>query len=299
MVDMERRRFGNSGLEVSPLGVGAAEIGYNGVDQEVTAAILNRALDLGINVIDTAECYRDSEEKIGAAVGHRRSEYLLFTKCGHSSGFEEPDWDPNMLRKQIDRSLQRLKTDHVDLLQLHSCSREVLEAGDVIEVLQEAKRSGKTRLIGYSGDGETAKYAVLTGQFDTLQTSCNIADQQCVALTLPLAREKGMGIIAKRPIANVAWKHESAEAAGYGGEYWRRLQSLGFQPGSDAVEFALRFTLAQCVDVAIVGASSPGRIDVNVAVVENESGAAAFQDRIADWRSKWVAESLPAWVGQQ
>ncbi len=114
--------------------------------------LLGQALDAGINVIDTAECYGQGEELIGQAVGHRRSEYYLFTKCGHASGFDLPDWSPRLLEQSIERSLQRLKTDHLDLIQLHSCSEDTLRQGEVIEVLQQARAAGKTRYIGYSGD---------------------------------------------------------------------------------------------------------------------------------------------------
>jgi aryl-alcohol dehydrogenase-like predicted oxidoreductase len=216
---MEKRQFGNTDMHVTVLGLGGAEIGFGGVDQSIVTPMLNEALDNGMNVIDTAECYKDSEEKIGVAVGHRRSDFFLFSKCGHTSGLEGEDWDPDMLRRQIDRSLQRLQTDYIDLMQLHSCSIEVLERGEAIQVLQDAKQAGKVRYIGYSGDGQEAKHAIELGVFDALQTSCNIADQECIDLTLPLAKERGMGVIAKRPVANVAWKHDSAEVAGYGETY--------------------------------------------------------------------------------
>jgi aryl-alcohol dehydrogenase-like predicted oxidoreductase len=259
---MEKRQFGNTDMHVTVLGLGGAEIGFGGVDQSIVTPMLNEALDNGMNVIDTAECYKDSEEKIGVAVGHRRSDFFLFSKCGHTSGLEGEDWDPDMLRRQIDRSLQRLQTDYIDLMQLHSCSIEVLERGEAIQVLQDAKQAGKVRYIGYSGDGQEAKHAIELGVFDALQTSCNIADQECIDLTLPLAKERGMGVIAKRPVANVAWKHDSAEVAGYGETYWRRLKELMFI-FPDIFDLALRFTLSQDIHVAIVGASRPERWHTN------------------------------------
>ena len=94
---MERRKFGRTDMELSVLGFGGAEIGYENASQGDVDKLLNDALELGLNVIDTAECYNDSEEIIGNAVSHRRNDFYLFTKCGHSSGFDMPDWDPRML----------------------------------------------------------------------------------------------------------------------------------------------------------------------------------------------------------
>ena len=183
--------------------------------------LLNGALDAGLNVIDTAECYINSEELIGQAVAARRSEYFLFTKCGHDK--EGDNWNPNKMAEQIDRSLRRLKTDRVDLLQLHSCTEEQLRQGDVIEVVTRARDAGKTRFIGYSGDSRAALYAVECGVFDTLQISVNIADQEGIDLAIPAAQVKGMGVIAKRPIANAVWKHATKPDA-YHRSYWDRLR---------------------------------------------------------------------------
>src|SRR4051812_17302316 len=116
---MEKRVLGKTGMEVTVLGFGGAETGYAGASAASVAEILNGALDAGLNVIDTAECYGTGEEALGQAVSHRRAEFYLFTKCGHASGLDRPDWDPGMLEQSIDRSLERLRTDCLDLVQLH------------------------------------------------------------------------------------------------------------------------------------------------------------------------------------
>jgi hypothetical protein len=295
-----KRPFGQTDMQVVPLGYGGAEIGFQSIDGQVVSRALNEALDAGLNVIDTAECYGGSEELIGDAVAHRRAEYYLFTKCGHAAGFEEPDWDPGMLAKQIDRSLKRLKTDCVDLLQLHSCSKEILERGDAIEVVQRARDAGKTRYIGYSGDGEDALYAVQCGVFDALQTSISAADQQAMELTLPVARERRMGVIAKRPIANAVWLKPERPVGDYAEPYWLRLQELdyAFLKGDPrrAVQMALRFTLSvPGVSVAIVGTTKPGRWRENLSLLRPGPLTIAEYDAI---RARWKLVAGPDWVGQ-
>jgi hypothetical protein len=297
---MEQRAFGNTGMKVSSLGFGGAEIGYEGVPLATVHDILNAALDAGLNVIDTAECYPGSEELIGRAVGHRRKDYWLFTKCGHAAGFDLPDWDVRLLERSIDRSLRLLRTDYIDLVQLHSCSEELLRKGDVIAVLQKARDAGKTRFIGYSGDGPAARHAVECGAFASLQTSVSVADQEAIDLTLPLAMAKGLGVIAKRPVANAAWRTGKKPDSEYHYVYWDRLRTLDYPwlkgEVSAAVATALRFTLSvPGVSTAIVGTTKPERWQQNAAVVgQGPLSAAEFQAI----RQRWEETAGPDWVGQ-
>ena len=295
---MERRMLGKTGLEISALGFGGAEIGYEEASLATVERLLGSALDAGLNVIDTAECYAGSEELIGRAVGHRRGDFHLFTKCGHSSGLPGADWDPNMLRQSIERSLSRLGTDRVDLVQLHSCSEEALRQGDVIAVLQDAQQAGKTRFIGYSGDRQAARYAVECGAFDTLQTSVSIADQEPLTLTLPLAAEKGMGVIAKRPLANAAWSRPDLKEGDYAFPYRQRLAALGydFLGGPEAASIALRFTLAAPgVATAIVGTKNPDRWLANARLLDAGPLPPA---QIAAIQARWQEVAAPDWAGQ-
>jgi len=295
---MERRRLGKTDIEASVLGFGGSEIGYQGVGPRVVARLLGSALDAGLNVIDTAECYDHSEELIGRAVGGRRREFYLFTKCGHARGWRE-DWRPASLLKSIERSVRRLQTDHVDLIQLHSCDLAELRRGDVIAALERARERGLTRYIGYSGDAEAARYAVECGRFDTLQTSVSIADQEAVELTLPLAREKKMGVIAKRPLANVAWRYTRKPAESYYQTYWSRLRTLDYrflhERGDTPVATALRFTLAvPGVHTAIVGTTKPERWQQNAELLSTSLPATAFNGIRARWRE--IADA--SWEGQ-
>src|SRR5207244_6350925 len=140
-------------------GFGGAEIGYQRVSGRTVERLLGSALDAGLNVIDTAECYEDSELLIGRAVGARRREVHLFTKCGHARGWERADWRPAALLASIERSLRRLETDSLDLLQLHRAPLPHPRRGGAITAREQARERGWTRYIGYSGDGEAARFA--------------------------------------------------------------------------------------------------------------------------------------------
>lgn len=295
---MEKRALGNTGMQVTVLGFGGAEIGFENSSLETIERLLGSALDQGLNVIDTAECYQASEQMIGRAVSGRRSEFFLFTKTGHSSDGDH--WNPRKMAEGIDESLRRLRTEHVDLLQLHSCSEELLRQGEVIEVVQRARAAGKTRFIGYSGDSDAARYAIETGTFDTLQTSINIADQEAIEMTVPLANEKGLGLIAKRPIANAAWKTGSKPASAYHHAYWDRLSELQYDFLSGdvrkAVATALRFTLAvPGVATAIVGTTNPERWKENAALLQR---GPIEPDRFQAIRERWKKVARPEWRGE-
>ena len=300
---MEYRSFGKTGLKVSVLGFGGSEIGYQGVGAKVAGKILGAALDAGINVIDTAECYSESEELIGKTVAHRRDDYHLFTKCGHVTDALDHlrfhEWDPRLIAKSIDQSLKNLRTDHVDLLQLHSCSEVRLRKGDVIRAVEDAKRAGKTRFIGYSGDSDDAICALDSGAFDALQISVSIADQEAIARVLPLARKRGIGVIAKRPVANAIWTQTRVAASDYSREYWDRLKKLKFDflGASDAFATALRFTLSvPGVHTAIVGTSKPTRIASNAEIASSDALPSAQFEAI---RVRWNEVAKPDWFGQE
>jgi aryl-alcohol dehydrogenase-like predicted oxidoreductase len=298
---MEKRQLGKTDMQVSVLGFGGSEIGFEGAPEETVQRLLTSALDAGLNVIDTGECYEGSEELIGRTVGDRRADYYLFTKCGHPRGVGSEDWSPSSLLESIERSLRRLRTDRLDLIQLHSCSETILRNSDAIAALQTAREKGYARYIGYSGDSVAARFAAECGAFDTLQTSINIADQEAIELTLPLAREKQMGVIAKRPIANAAWKENHKPIDSYQHTYWDRLNKLHYEfirhlPVEESVAHALRFTLSvPGVHAAIVGTTKPERWLANAKVVE--AGLLSDTD-FAAIRDRWEEIAPATWIGQ-
>jgi len=306
---MERRQFGKTDMKVSALGFGTAEIGWRRTDQATVDKLLNLALDTGLNVIDTAASYWGAEESIGKAVAHRRDEYLVFTKAGHVVNDEiawYKGWLDEDITRGIDRSLRRLKTDRVDMVHLHSCDLATLERGEAIEALEKARKAGKTRYIGYSGDNAAALWAVESGHFDSLMTSINIADQQAIELTLPIARKKQMGVLTKRTLANAAWIHRSAKDAPAPEikTYWERLQKLEYEflswwakrvRGSNPFEIALRFPISlPGVHTAVFGSANPDHIRQNAEFVKAGPLPKNMLDAI---RARWKAVAGEDWVG--
>ena len=298
---MEYRQLGKTDMQVSVLGFGGWEIGYGHMSVKTVGKLLTTALEAGLNVIDTAECYVTSEELIGEATCERRKDYYLFTKCGHERGWSYADWRPEALLRSIQRSLKRLKTDHVDLVQLHSCAEPELRKGDVIETLKRARQRGYTRYIGYSGDSGAALYAIACGEFDTLQTSVSIADQEALDSLLPLAAQRKMGVIAKRPVANVAWHNGNRPPSdSYGRPYWERLRKLKYDFLEDnlkeSVAIALRFTMSvPGVHTAIVGTTRAERFKENAAALAAGALPKAVFDSI---RSRWREIASDRWTGQ-
>ena len=237
--------------------------------------MLNLALDIGINFLDTAACYASTEALIGAAVSHRRDEFFLASKCGHAVETEAEPWTAGLIAESVDRSLRRLNTDYLDILQLHSCELDVLERGEAIEAVIKAREQGKTRFIGYSGDNAAALWAARSGIFDTLQTSFNVVDQSARRELLGAARAAGMGIIIKRPVGNGVWGRTSSPYP-YADEYFRRAQAMmEMGPVADApqdpVMLAMGFLLAHDeVDTAIAGTHNPAHLRANVQMIERD-----------------------------
>ncbi|PYM01324.1 MAG: aldo/keto reductase [Verrucomicrobia bacterium] len=295
---MEKRRLGRTDMNVTVLGFGGA--GIAGENMENIGKVLNSALDAGINVIDTAECYEGSEESIGNAISRkRRDEFFLFTKCGHPRGIGSGDWSANSILESIERSLRRLQTDRIDLIQLHGCSEAVLKKGEAISALEKTRERGWVRYLGYSGDGHPARFAVECEAFDVLQTSINIADQEAISQIAPLARTRNIGLIAKRPLANFAWKTGHKPINSYHHEYYERLRKLNFdflRNDEPSIAIALRFVLSvPGVQTAIVGTTKPERCQENARLLESSP---LPQNEYNAIRDRWDVIAPKTWIGQ-
>lgn len=284
---MLQRDFGSTGLRVSALGFGAGRVGGGDITNGDAEHLLNLALDLGVSLIDTAPSYGLSEERIGRFLSHRRDEFVLATKCGYGApGL--PDWTPQCVWANVDAALRRLRTDRIDVLLFHSCPLSTLQREGLIEALERARQAGKIRVAGYSGENEPLEFAAASGRFGALETSLSLFDQRSLERVVPVAAEKGVGIVAKRPLGNAPWRSASLpdvpdDAAR---AYWERARELAFNPrGLDWSEFALRFAAFQPgVASAIAGTASPARLKENAAAIAK---GPLDPDWVRDIRERW------------
>jgi aryl-alcohol dehydrogenase-like predicted oxidoreductase len=266
---MQRRRFGHSGLEVPVLGFGAMQAGDPRLPEADAARLLNHALDLGLTLVDTARSYGLSEQRIGRHLARRRDEFLLSTKVGYDMpGLA--DWTYDCVVAGVDAARQRLRTDVIDIVHLHSCDLDLLEAGEVVRALEDCAAAGKLRVVAYSGDAAALRYAVASGAFGSVQASVNLCDQQALPMLVE-ARACGLGTIAKRPLAGQPWRHATPPTEAAHAEYWHRYAQLRGEPCFDAEDreaLALRFAAyAPGVDCVIVGGTNPQHLERNRAAV--------------------------------
>lgn len=265
---MEKRKFGNTGLEVSILGLGAGEIGDPNLSDIEVEKLLKLTLDEGINLIDTARGYGASEERIGKFISHRRDEFVLSTKVGYDiPGYE--NWTYECIIAGVDSALNLMRTEYIDIVHLHSCSKDILINNGVIDALIKTVENGKVKVAAYSGENEDLEFAVNTNKFKSLQTSVNITDQRDIYGILKTAEDKGMGIIAKRPVANAPWRFNERPAGHYCEDYWHRWKKMNLNFDMDWQEIALRFTaFTSVVDTCIVGTSNIDHLRENIKIIE-------------------------------
>jgi aryl-alcohol dehydrogenase-like predicted oxidoreductase len=302
------RALGRTGLQVTALGFGSAPVGFLGDNKDGEGKLLNDVLDAGINLIDTAASYADAENLIGNYIAHRRKEYVLVSKCGQKIP-EAPDaqpWSAAVVTATVDRALKRLRTDALDVMLLHSCDLATLQKGEALGALVKARQAGKVKFVGYSGDNEAAAWAAQQAEIAVIETSVNIVDQANIESVLPLCVTAQAGVLAKRPIANGAWRDTSEQRSfykDYTKAYYDRfarmnlsLADLGFAPDAWH-EVALRFTLSQPgVTSAIIGTTSSKNLLRNV---EAARKGPLTDDVIGKIRAAFKrADPQGTWTGQ-
>jgi aryl-alcohol dehydrogenase-like predicted oxidoreductase len=316
---MHSRPYGRTGLSVPVLGFGAMQVGAHELDERHVERLLHHVLDAGLTLIDTARSYGLAEARIGRLLAGRREEFVLSTKVGYGvPGLR--DWTYDCIVAGVDAARDRLRTDVIDIVHLHSCPLETLQSEDVVRALVRCRELGKIRVAAYSGDstalahavslstsptspttvGEVARSAgegsptspTTVGEvarsagegssiFGGVQASVSLCDQQNLPV-LALARSRGIGTLAKRSLAGRPW------AGGPTGdpvhdEYRRRFDFVrAAVEVEDWDEFALRFTAyAPGVDCVIVGGTDAANVDRNVATIARGPLKLDGQSRVA------------------
>jgi len=211
---MKYRKLGKTGLRVSVIGVGTWQLGGEWgkvFEPSEVDAMLGRAAELGINLIDTAECYGDheSERLIGRAIKGQRKKWLVATKFGHrfNGAFQRDDvYEPAQVVEQLEQSLKALQTDYVDLYQFHSGTDEMFKTPGLWEKLRQLVDTGAVRHLGVSVSKKNASLyqvdqASAVGA-EAIQVVYNRIERQAEEELLPLCLKQKLGVLARVPLAS-------------------------------------------------------------------------------------------------
>jgi len=272
--------LGRTGLDVTQLSFGAMEIrgsriwsGRPVTDQQAET-ILNTVLDEGINFIDTANDYGRSEEFIGKYIAHRRKEFYLATKCGCTVVRKDENtddtphvWTRDNLFRGVEESLQRMKTDYVDIMQLHNPPVEETEKNQLVDALKEMQQQGEVRFISISTTSPHLPVYLKWGVFDTFQIPYSALERDHEDW-ISRAAEAGIGTIIRGGVAR------GEVGVGLGNENrWKKFEEARLdelrEPDESRTAFLLRFTLSHPdVNTVIVGTLYPEHLRENIAAAE-------------------------------
>lgn len=283
------RTLGRTQADVTILGYGAMELRGEPrgpeIDDDTAGRLLNAVLDGGINLIDTSPDYGRSEELIGKHLGHRRDEFFLASKCGClieiPADAQPPyphDYSPANVRADVEQSLRRLRTDRLDLVQVHmSPSVEQLRDNQTVETLQELQKEGKVRFIGMSGILPNLPGQIAMDVFDAFQIPYSAVQRDHEEL-ITAAAATGAGTLIRGGAARGAPSEDKnwrtgplSQPAGLGQRNWAAsgIGDLLAGSGMTPMEFVLRFTLSHpYLSTTIVGTASPGHLQSNIATAE-------------------------------
>lgn len=272
--------LGRTGLRVTRLGFGAMEVrgsriwGGRPVTDQQADTILNAVLDEGINFIDTANDYGKSEEYIGKFLAHRRQEYYLATKCGCTVVHKDETtddtphvWTRENLFRGLNESLQRMKTDYIDIMQLHNPPAEETEQNKLVDVLKEMQQQGKVRFISISTTLPHLPTYLKWGVFDTFQIPYSALEREHEGW-ISQAAKAGIGTIIRGGVAR------GEVGVGLGNEdRWKKFEAAGLdellEPDESRTAFLLRYTLSHPdVHTIIAGTLYPEHLRQNIAALQ-------------------------------
>ena len=270
------KTLGRTGIEVTQLGYGSMGLrgprtwGVRVVNDEDADRFLNQVLDHGINFIDTSPDYGVCEERIGRALSTRRNEFTLATKCGcvytqHEDHLEiDHHWNADVIRRNVEQSLDRLQTDRIDLLQFHGGDAETLQREGLIDLLESFRSEGTIRFLGVSSKFPNLPDLIDLGVFDTFQIpySC-LAPEHHDLITR--AGESGAGVIIRGGIAHGGPDAEIQRPLL--NDVWQKAALDELMPkGMSRAELVLRYTLSHphC-HTTIVGTCNSLHLSENIA----------------------------------
>jgi aryl-alcohol dehydrogenase-like predicted oxidoreductase len=291
---MKYRDFGKTGLKVSEVGFGCWAIGgnqhgnsYGSTDDKLSLAAIQQAIDSGCNFFDTADVYGwgHSEELLGKALKNRRDKLFIATKVGSDfyQGLGFQTFTAKYIRFALEKSLERLKTDYIDVYQLHNPPLKLINQESTYTVFNTLKKEGKIRAWGLSiFDPTEGLTALKVGQPDSLQVVYNVFHTKASEFLFPAAYQAGCAIIAREPLANgfLSGKYTSQSQFERGDirQQWRQdyinaraaaASKLSFliKPGVRSLaQTSLRYVLAhEAVSVVIPGSKTPQQSDENLA----------------------------------
>lgn len=285
---MKTRPLGKTGLQVTELALGGLFVSSYGGEYDQAKAAIDRALELGVNYVDTAPGYGNSEEVLGKALEGVKAPYILSTKLGGRPQPFKPQ-DRDGLMKSVEESLRLLKRDHIDILMIHEPDRPgqydwwadpVHFDGPVMDVLADLKRQGIIRFIGLGGTTVyELPHVINTGRFDVVLTAFNysLLWREATIEVLPAAKKQGMGIIIGSPLQQGALARRYDEEVQHGARWlssprraqYKALYAFLDELGLPLSEVGLRFVISNPdISCTLMGARSRQEVEQNVAAVE-------------------------------
>jgi predicted aldo/keto reductase-like oxidoreductase len=277
MLSLLKRRLGRTGLEVSQVGFGGTWIAQ--LSPEEATKVVRTAFDLGITYFDTAKLDGDSEEKIGTALKDVRDQCVIATKTGSRTKRES--------LQDLKESLHRLRTDRVDIIQLHGIDdehtlRKATGPDGVLQTCKEARREGIVDFVGITGHKpQVLVKAIKTGEFDTVLVPLNVVTRQALEELLPCARAHDVGVVVMKPLSAKTSKLITCL-------YQPSLSLLSDEPELKALlgedpdsmaRSALRFVLSQDISVVIPGMKSVGEVEVAAKTGNEYAGITAEEQK--------------------
>ncbi len=324
---MEYRKLGKTGMNISAISLGTWQVGGkwgSAFNNENAAAILNKAIDAGINFIDTADVYSDgeSEKAVGNVLKSRSEKIFVATKCGRQiQPHINEGYQPAVLKKYVEDSLKRLQLETIDLIQLHCPPTQVYYRPEIFELFDILKQEGKIQHLGVSVEKvEEAFKAIEYDNVATVQIIFNMFRQRPAQLFFNEAQKKNIGVIVRVPLASglltgtyskqtsfTPGDHRTFNRNGEAFDKGETFSGIDYETGLAAVEelkkiFPGRTNLAtaalkwilqhKAVSCIIPGASVPQQVDANLAALQEQALTKEQNDAVQQVYEKYIQPSV-------